>query len=113
MAALRADYTSFIADYKDALACDMHFREFLTLTGISHFMLNDRLKMLAARGIVLPKLKGMRHRKSCIITRLNGRARVRTRKEIVGKTVRRTARVKPPAQPCPPADQSFVICVGG
>jgi hypothetical protein len=62
MRSLRLDYAAFITEYRAALECSLHFKEFLQLSGISHFMLNDRLKTLAQRGVVLPKLRGMRNR---------------------------------------------------
>lgn len=103
MAALRADYGQFVADYKDALSCGLHFREFLQLTGLSHFVLNDRLKMLAKRGIVLPKLRGMRNRL----------AEGKRKATIIKRRVARKPKSLPAVRrPTPPADPTFVICVG-
>jgi hypothetical protein len=109
MRALRADYTKFIADYKDALSCDLHFKEFLHLAGISHFVLNDRLQMLARRGISLPKLKGMRRRPLGIKPgQRNGRKKAARPAGRVEQQVVRAARPMPQA-----TDATFVICVGG
>jgi hypothetical protein len=105
MRTLRLDYSKFISEYKEALSCDLHFKEFLQLAGISPFMLNDRLKTLARRGLVLPKLKGMRNRKSgaAPARRKVRRPRVSSRPK-AGHATPATVRE---------ADLAFVICVGG
>jgi hypothetical protein len=107
MRSLRLDYAAFITEYRAALECSLHFKEFLQLSGISHFMLNDRLKTLAQRGVVLPKLRGMRNRPMGVKPK--------------PKAVRKPSRRKPQAAATPQAvapppvaavAPNFVICVG-
>jgi hypothetical protein len=109
MRTLRLDYSKFISEYKDALTCGLHFKEFLELTGISPYMLNDRLKTLAQRGLVLPKLKGMRNRRSGIVP---AKRKVKRRAKITRPSAQPTARRSEPAA-APAASPTFVICVGG
>lgn len=109
MRTLRLDYSKFISEYKEALSCDLHFKEFLQLAGISPFMLNDRLKTLARRGLVLPKLKGMRNRPSGIVP---AKRKAKRRAKITRQSSIPQAR---PVEPAAVSDATptFVICVGG
>lgn len=54
--------TEFLKDYNDAASTGMSIREFCECTGLPIGTLHGRLRILAARGVILPMLKGMRRR---------------------------------------------------